>query len=124
MKKNREVILLVDDEFIILQSAQRLLEKKGYQVLTATNGRRAMDVLKDNKDNIGVILLDLSMPGMDGEETLEKLLEIDPTAQIILFSGYSVTKDMASLFKKGAIGHIQKPFDIKGLLAKIDETLR
>ena len=113
----------MDDEYIVLQSAQRLLERKGYQVLTATNGTNAMDILKDNRDDIGVILLDLSMPGMDGEETLEKLMEIDPGAKVILFSGYAVTKEMEPLFEKGAVGHIQKPFDIKDLIAKLNEAL-
>ncbi len=123
MNRNRDVILLVDDEYIVLHSAQRLLEKKGYQVLTATSGANAMDVLRAHKDTIGVILLDLSMPGMDGEETLEKLMEIDPLAKVILFSGYAVTKEMDPLFEKGAVGHIQKPFDIKDLLAKLNDAL-
>ena len=123
MKENREVILLVDDEYIVLQSAKRLLEKKGFNVLTASNGLNAMDVLKEHKDKIGVILLDLSMPGMDGEETLVNLMEIDPSAKVILFSGYAVTREIEPLFGKGAIGHIQKPFDIKELLAKLYEAL-
>ena len=123
MNTKQDVILLVDDEFIVLHSAKRLLEKKGFRVLTATDGLNAIETLKEHKEEIGVILLDLSMPGMDGEETLGNLIEIDPDAKVILFSGYAITKEIEPLFEKGAVGHIQKPFDIQELLAKLYEAL-
>ena len=123
MEKKREAILLIDDEAIVLHSAQRLLERKGYTVFVATDGHYAINVLKNNKTSIGVILLDLSMPGMDGEETLEKLLEVDSEAKVILFSGYAFSKELEPLFRKGAVGHIQKPFELKDLLEKINEII-
>lgn len=123
-KKERSKILIVDDEVIILKSAKRILEKKGYSVLTAENGPSAMNILRENYSEIGVILLDLSMPGMDGPEAMENILNIDVDAKIVVFSGYSRTQEFDALFEKGAVGHIQKPFDIKNLTEIIDRWLK
>jgi CheY-like chemotaxis protein len=124
MSESRSSILLVDDEVIVLKSAKRLLEKKGYAVLTAEDGEGAMEILKARHTEIGVILLDLSMPGMDGEETLENMLEIDPEAKIILFSGYSRSQELDTLFEKGAVDHIQKPFDINDLITTLNRFVK
>ena len=124
MTEMRSSILLVDDEVIVLKSAKRLLEKKGYFVLTAEDGETAMDILREKRMEIGVILLDLSMPGMDGEEALENILEIDPEAKIVLFSGYSRSQELEPLFEKGALGHIQKPFDINDLIDTINRYIK
>ncbi len=123
MTETRRGILLIDDEVIVLKSAKRLLEKKGYTVLTAEDAFAAIEILRDHACEIGVILLDLSMPGMEGEEALENILSIDPKAKVILFSGYSRTMELDPLFQMGAVGHIQKPFDIKDLTALIDQWL-
>jgi DNA-binding NtrC family response regulator len=123
MSETRRGILLIDDEIIVLKSAKRLLEKKGYSVLTAEDGFTAMEILRDHISEIGVILLDLSMPGMEGEEVLENILSIDHNAKVILFSGYSRTMELDPLFQKGAVGHIQKPFDLKDLTVLIDRWL-
>jgi CheY-like chemotaxis protein len=124
MQKKREGILIVDDEAVVLQAAQRLLEKKGFSVFVAISGPHALSVLKENYEAIGVILLDISMPGMDGEETLENILKIDPEAKVLLFSGYAKCQELDPLFEKGAVGHIQKPFEINELLAKLMELLK
>ena len=123
MQQKRQAILIVDDEAIVLHSAKRLLQKKGFEVLTASNGMYAMDILKRSADTIGAILLDISMPEMDGEETLERIMEIDPGAKVILCSGYARTRETESLFKKGAVEHIQKPFEINELLTMLTDVL-
>jgi CheY-like chemotaxis protein len=123
MPETRRGILLIDDEIIVLKSAKRLLEKKGYSVLTAEDGFAGMGILREHTQEIGVILLDLSMPGMEGEEALENILAIDPDAKVVLFSGYSRTMELDPLFQKGAVGHIQKPFDVKDLIALIEQWL-
>ena len=82
-------VLLVDDEPIVLKSAKRLLERKKFKVFVANTGSSAISVFQENRDQIGAILLDLSMPDMDGEEILEKLIEVDAAAKVILFSGYA-----------------------------------
>ena len=116
-------ILLVDDEPIIITSARRILEKKGYTVFTAESGASALALYQEKQEEVDVILLDLSMPDMDGEETLEKLIDIDADAKVVLFSGYARSGDLEPLFEKGAADHVQKPFDIKTLIKTIDRVI-
>lgn len=123
MKTGCQSVLLIDDESIVVSSAKRILEKKGYHVLTAMSGKEALTVFREHKRVVDIILLDLSMPDMDGEETLEKLLEIDAGAKVILFSGYARDIDIDPLFEKGALDHIQKPFDIQALIEKINKAI-
>ncbi len=123
MSKNGKGVLLVDDEPIVLKSAKRLLERKKFTVFVANNGYTAISVFKENHSRIGAILLDLSMPDMDGEETLERLLEVDRNAKVILFSGYARNEDLEHLFEKGAIDHIQKPFELPRLIDALTKAL-
>lgn len=113
----------MDDEPIVLKSAKRLLERKKYTVFVADNGSSAISVYRENRNHIGAILLDLSMPDMDGEETLERLLEVDANAKVILFSGYARSSDIEPLFEKGAIDHIQKPFELPRLIDALEKAL-
>jgi two-component system cell cycle sensor histidine kinase/response regulator CckA len=123
MTEESRAVLLVDDEPIVLKSAKRLLERKQYKVFVADTGMSAISVFKENRAQIGVVLLDLSMPDMDGEETLERLLEVDPKAKVILFSGYARNSDLEPLFEKGAVDHIQKPFELPVLLTALEKVL-
>ncbi len=117
-------ILLVDDEQIIRSSARRLLKKLGYQVLLAENGRRALEIYSKKKDEIFIVFLDLIMPEVDGLQTFRDLREIDPDANIILFSGYSKDEKVEALLEAGAVGFIQKPFDLTGLSIAMKKAIR
>jgi two-component system cell cycle sensor histidine kinase/response regulator CckA len=116
-------VLLVDDEPIVLKSAKRLLERKKFKVFVANTGSSAISVFQENRDQIGAILLDLSMPDMDGEEILEKLIEVDAAAKVILFSGYARSAELEPLFEKGAIDHIQKPFELPRLISALESAM-
>jgi two-component system, cell cycle sensor histidine kinase and response regulator CckA len=117
-------ILLVDDEEIIRCSAQRLLKKLGYKVLLVENGRRALEVYKRKKQDIFIVLLDLIMPEMDGLQTFRELKEIDPDVKVILFSGYSKDDKVDNLLEAGAVGFIQKPFDLSGLAVALRKAIK
>ena len=123
MQEQDKAILLIDDEIIVLKSAKRILEKKGYTVLTAENADVGTELLKKHTDGIGVILLDLTMPGIDAEEAFDRLIEIDPAAKVLLFSGMLHNDQCDRLFAKGAVGYIHKPFEIEELTSKIDPYL-
>lgn len=113
----------MDDEPIVVTSAKRILEKKGYRVFTASSGQAALDLYGTNRKDIDVVLLDLSMPDMDGEETLERLIGIDAAAKVILFSGCGASIELESLYEKGAVDHVQKPFDISTLISTINRAI-
>ncbi len=117
-------ILLVDDEQTIIQSTQSMLEKLGYQVITSHDGREALTLYKEQREKVDLIILDLAMPELDGSEMFKKLMEIDPSARVLLSSGYSRDKNVESLLADGARGFVQKPFDIAKLSSELERALR
>ena len=84
-----ETILLVDDEESIRELGAELLDSFGYKVITASNGKEALEIYRMEKDRISLILLDLIMPVMDGKKCLEEILQVKSNAKVIIASGYS-----------------------------------
>ncbi|MBN2030071.1 PAS domain S-box protein [bacterium] len=120
--KRSNRILLVDDEEIIRQVGKRMLEKGGYEVLLANNGREALTLFEKYKNEIDLVLLDLIMPVMGGKETYRRLKEIDPHVLVILTSGYGPygRKDFYYL---GDEYFIQKPFQTDVLIQAVQDLL-
>jgi len=116
-------VLLIDDEQTIRSSAKRLLERLGYQVFLAEDGRSGLDMYQKNRSAISLVILDLIMPDVDGHETFEKLIAIDPTVKVLLLSGYSKDEKVERLLAKGALGFAMKPFDLKTLSEILKKTL-
>jgi len=110
-----ETILLVDDEKIILNVGTELLKSMGYQVLVAGSGKEAIEVFKKNHDNIEMIILDTIMPEMGGDETYEKLKEINPGIKVLLSSGYGIDDQAVQILANDCDGFIQKPFNLEDL---------
>lgn len=120
---DRGGILLVDDEQIIRSSSRRLLEKLGYMVVLAENGRAALEIYRKKRDYISLVLLDLIMPEMDGATTFRELQKIDPNVKVLLLSGYSKDDKIEVLLQEGALGFVQKPFDLRTLSETLSKTL-
>jgi PAS domain S-box-containing protein len=118
-----ETVLLVDDEEIVVSVGQQMLEKLGYTALTASGGKKALDVYTNNKSKIDIVILDMVMPDMGGSETFDRLREVNPAIKILLSSGYSINGQAAVILARGCNGFIQKPFDLKTLSQKIREIL-
>ncbi len=121
--RGTETVLLVDDEDIIVDIGKKNLEKLGYKVITARNGKEAVELYKKNQGNIDIVVLDMIMPEMGGGETYDKLMEINPDVKVILSSGYSIEGQASEILKRGCDGFIQKPFRMKQLSSKINEVL-
>ncbi|MFC1821635.1 response regulator [Thermodesulfobacteriota bacterium] len=121
--KGQETILLVDDESMIIEVGKHMLEKMGYKVLVAEDGREALETYKKNLDKIHLILLDMVMPDMGGGETYDRLREINPEVRVLLSSGYSVNGEASQILQRGCDGFIQKPFNLKSLSQKLREIL-
>jgi CheY-like chemotaxis protein len=117
-------ILLVDDEDMVRRSGQRLLSTLGYTVSIAANGVEALDIVKSNKTRFRLVILDLIMPVMDGETTFYKLKSYDPSLPVLLSSGYSKDEKIEELLSSGAVGFLQKPFDVNSMAAEIASTAR
>jgi CheY-like chemotaxis protein len=87
-KTGKETILLVDDEEMIRGVGQQILEIHGYSVLTAADGREAIELYLRHRAGIDLVILDLTMPRMSGTEVLTRIRNINPDAKVILSSGY------------------------------------
>ncbi len=116
-------VLLVDDEEMILEVSQKLLEAMGYRVLAAQSGREAIELYKEKRDDLDLVILDIIMPDMGGGETFDRMREINPDIEVLLSSGYSVDRQASRILERGCKGFIQKPFDMSELSRKIREIL-
>jgi acetyl-CoA synthetase len=106
----RKKILIADDETIVRESLTDWLTEYGYQVVTATNGNETLEILK-NGDDLGVVVLDIRMPGKDGLTVLEEAKKKHPDLKYIIISGYPSVDVMTRGLRLGAIGFLVKPFD-------------
>ena len=113
-------ILVVDDEKAMRESLNDWLKEDGYQVGLAESGNKAIDMARN--DPWEVILLDLKMPGMNGLETLKKLKEVRPDAEILMMTAYATVDTAVQAMKEGAFDYLVKPFDpdeVEMLIQKI-----
>jgi two-component system cell cycle sensor histidine kinase/response regulator CckA len=114
--------LVVDDEETVREVAKMLLLEIGYAVITANDGREAIELYRKHKDEIAVVLLDLTMPHMDGTEAFTELRRINPDVKVILSSGYNETDTVNRFAGKGLAGFIQKPYRLNTLVDKLKEV--
>jgi two-component system cell cycle sensor histidine kinase/response regulator CckA len=121
--KGRETILLIDDEEMIANTGKKLLEKLGYRVFLAESGQSALKIYERYRDRIGLIILDMIMPGMSGSEVFDHLKATDPSVRVLLSSGYSLSGQASQIMERGCNGFIQKPFNIEQISKKIREIL-
>jgi two-component system cell cycle sensor histidine kinase/response regulator CckA len=121
--KETGTVLLVDDEAIMLEVGREMLEVIGYRALTANDGKEAVEVYKNNRDTIDVVLLDMVMPNMGGGETYDRLKEINPNIKVVLASGYAIDGEATKILERGCNGFIQKPFNVSELSQKLGKIL-
>jgi nitrogen-specific signal transduction histidine kinase/CheY-like chemotaxis protein len=116
-------VLVVDDESIVRRTVRASLERYGYQVAEAAHGREALDLLHTHGQDYSLIVLDLMMPVMGGEETFEELKRIRPEIPVILSSGYDEQEATSKFKGKSIAGFIQKPYTAARLAEKIKKVL-
>ncbi len=104
-------VLVVDDEKNYLVVLEDMLEDEGYQVLTASSGTQALELI--HAKPVDTVLSDIKMPGMSGIELLEKIKAVDPDLPVILMTAYAEVDQAVEAMKEGALDHLQKPFDNK-----------
>jgi len=119
----RGTILLVDDDAIVLNINAELLESFGYTIIRSDSGQRAVEIYAERQGEIGVVLLDMMMPGMDGYETFTALKEIRSDVKVIFVSGYGEQDKFTSALEEGALGVCNKPIDGSSLSQAINEAL-
>ncbi len=102
-------VLIVDDEKNYLVVLEDLLMDEGYEVLTASSGAQALAII--DQTPVDTVLSDIKMPGISGIELLEKISSVDPDLPVILMTAFAEVDQAVEAMKKGALDHIQKPFD-------------
>jgi two-component system, cell cycle sensor histidine kinase and response regulator CckA len=123
LQHGTETILVVDDEPQVLNVCARMLQKLGYEVLTAAGGRQAIELVRQHGAKISLVLLDMTMPEVSGRQTYETLQKNMPGIKVLLSSGCSIEGQAQELLDCGCAGFIQKPFDAVVLSAKVRKIL-
>jgi CheY-like chemotaxis protein len=116
---NGELIFVVDDEEIIRRTAKAMLERHGYTVIAAEDGQRALELFQVLADKVAIVLLDMTMPVMSGEEAFRRLRAVRPDVKVILSSGYNEVEAIGRFTGKGLAGFIQKPYSSTALSEKV-----
>ncbi len=116
-------ILLVDDEQCVRELGNGILGQAGYDVVSACDGREALEIYRQRKNEIALIILDLDMPLMDGKQCLAEILEIDPEGRVLIASGYSPDGATRESLEGYAKGFVEKPFDSKQFLNAVRNAL-
>ncbi len=116
-------ILIVDDEKDIRDVFEQMLIELGYTTVTCANGEEAAEYYKKNFKEIDLVILDVMMPKLNGYDCYVKLKKVNPDIKVIICSGYSINGGVSKIIKKGALGFIQKPFDINELSYAVYEAM-
>ena len=116
-------MLVVDDEPDVRMVVERILRRLGFDVLSASNGYTAIQLFQEHQARIIGVLLDLTMPDMDGATTLHELRQIDPQLKVILMSGYNEQQIMEQFPDQYLVGFLPKPFMINDLKARLAALL-
>jgi PAS domain S-box-containing protein len=118
-----ETLLVVEDEEMLMMTLQMLLVEKGYKVLSAEDGLTAVNIYKERRNEIALVLTDLGLPKMTGMEECAQIKKLNPSARVIIATGY-LDSGMKSEFLKTGIQHfLFKPYDLKKVLKEIREVL-
>jgi CheY-like chemotaxis protein len=116
-------VLLVDDEKMVLEVGKAILQRMGNEVVTAASGEEALYQFGQHRESIGCVVLDLTMPGMDGKATFKRLRELSPDLPIIIASGLAVDQITGEFGDMPPSSVIQKPYQVADLSAKIEAIL-
>ena len=118
-----ETVLVVDDEEAIRDIGRQVLENRGYQVLAASSGEEALELYRAHGTEIDLVVMDLGMPGMGGEECSRRIMELNPAVRLIVASGYSEKDELEDILNSEHRRFIAKPYRVKELLSLAREVL-
>lgn len=123
LRASGQTVLVVDDELTVRNTATTALEHRGFRVLVATNGAEALEVLR-SEPSISVVLLDLTMPVMTGEQAIPLIKAMRPSLPIILSSGFGETEISNRFASSGIADFLQKPYSLAGIVSKVMHVLQ
>lgn len=122
MEKDKINLLVVDDEEKFLDSMKKRLEIRGFNVIAVNRGGKAIDAARSQP--VDIVLLDLKMPGMNGEQTLAELKKMHQGLEVVILTGHGSTDSVVECTEKGAYFYLQKPCELDLLLAILAEAYK
>ncbi len=121
--RGQGLMLVVDDEPTVRSLARRVLEKFGFRVMTADDGLRALEIFRPHASEIVAVLLDVTMPNLDGAETFHEMRRLRPDVKVILSSGYDQREAMRKISMDELAGFLHKPYLPMDLIDRVREAL-
>jgi PAS domain S-box-containing protein len=121
--KGSGTVLIVDDEYVMRATGADVLRDSGYEVITAENGKEAIEIFEKNHNNINLVILDMIMPEMNGKDCFTELKKISSNIKVLLSSGFAKEEEVEYLKKEGVKGFIKKPFSGNELSQAVYEAL-
>ena len=122
-EQRKPIIIFADDDAICLDVGMRMLQKLGYIVLDAKDGKEAIEVFLNNQGEVDLVILDMKMP-YNGGTAFSQLQKINANVKVIIASGYAEDQQIREMMEQGCSGFIQKPFNIDVLSHKIMTALK
>ncbi|MBU2551207.1 MAG: response regulator [Proteobacteria bacterium] len=116
-------VMLVDDEKPFVEAVSKRLDKRGCKIIAAYSGEEAMTKLNSKEGaNVDVVLLDVKMPGMDGNDTLKAIKQAHPLIEVIMLTGHGTMESAIEGMRQGAFDYMTKPAEMDILAAKIEQA--
>ena len=123
LTENGKIILVIDDEKLWIEICEMMLKRLGHKVFKAHSGSEGLKIFETNRNQIDLIISDMNMPEMDGQEVIAKLRKIDRNVKVLLSSGALLDSDEKDVIKRGFNGFLKKPYKINILSEKMTEIL-
>lgn len=122
MTQNKISLLFVDDEELFLESMRKRLEARDFNVLAVNRGEKAIAAARENP--VDIALVDLKMPGLNGEETLKALKQEHPWMEIVILTGHGSIESAAGCTREGAYSYLQKPCELDHLMDVLKDAYK
>lgn len=120
---SKELILIIDDEALIVALAKRMLTEAGYRVVTSSEPFQALEVFKQLRDQVDLVILDFTLPIMDGSEVFDELRKLKANVAVMLSSGFAEQEKVRAMLSQGLRGFLPKPYTQEKLLLQVRSTL-
>jgi len=123
LTENSKTVLIIDDEIILIKICAMMLKLLGHNVFKANSGSEGLNIFEAYKNRIDLVICDMHMPNMDGQEVVDRLRKIDHNIKILLSSGGLTDSEEKEVINRGFKGFIKKPYNIDILSEKMAEIL-